>query len=158
MEFWRIIWEWKFWKLKFGKLKFWKLNLKNGVLKIKFGTVLILINHSPCVQFEFWDRTYIDRPSSCQFEFEFSSWDRTFINLSSSCQFEFGFWDRTYIDQSLSCQFKFEFLEPYLYRSIIILSVWVWFFGITPISIGHSSCQFNFLYHTYIDRSSFMSV
>ena len=29
-----------------------------------FGTVSILIGHSPCVQFKFWDRTYIDRSSS----------------------------------------------------------------------------------------------
>ena len=41
-----------------------------------------------------------------------------------------------------SCLFEFEFWGLHLYRTVIILSVWVWV-GTAPISIDHSSsCQF----------------
>ena len=43
------------------------------------------------------------------------------------------------------CQFELSFLESHLYQSIIVLSVWVWVFGTTPILIGHSSCRFEIL-------------
>ena len=106
---------------------------------------------------EFWDCTYIDRSSSCQLVFSLS-------------------WNCTYIDWSLSCQFRFELSRPYLYQSVIFLSVCVQFefetapilidhfhislcsvwVGITPISIGHRLVSFSFSFwdRTYIKWSS----
>ena len=34
------------------------------------------------------------------------------------------------------CLYELE-LGPHLYRSVIVLSIWVWVFGIAPISISH---------------------
>ena len=88
-----------------------------------------------------WDRTYIDRSFLCQFELRLHLyrsvivlsilvWVYTYIDRPSSYWFEFSlsFRDCTYINQSFSCQF--EFSGPHLYRSIIVLLVWVWVFGL----------------------------
>ena len=99
------------------------------------------------------DCTYIDRSSSCQLEFRV--WDCTYIDQSFILSVQFEFWGRTHIDWSFPCQF--EFLGPYLYRSVIFLSVCVQFEFSGPHlyrSIDHSYCQFNFRDCTYINRSS----
>ena len=44
-----------------------------------YRSVIYLVNLS------FWGRTYIDRLSSCQFQFKFSSWDHTYIDRSFRC-------------------------------------------------------------------------
>ena len=103
----------------------------------------------------FWDHTYFDRPFSYQFvlslsrdrtyidrSFSVSVWvfqDRTYIDRSFSMSV-WVFRDRTYIDRSFYVsicvfnttpisighfQFQFVFSGPHLYRSVIILSVWV---------------------------------
>ena len=87
------------------------------------------------VSLSFWGRTYIDRPSSCQFEFEFSSWDRTYIDRSLSCQYEFEFSRPHPYRLVIVMSIQFEFSGMHLYRSIIHLVSLV--FGTTPISIGH---------------------
>ena len=123
----------------------------------------ILIGHLSC-QFEFslsfWDHTYIDRPSSCQFVFN-SSWGRTYIDRSSSCQFVFSLsWDHTYINRSSSCQFEIGFWgrtyinQPSSYQFVFSLSL-----GCTYIDRS-SSCQFRFEFQNriYIDRSFFLLV
>ena len=83
-----------------------------------------------------------------------SFWGHTYIDRPSSYQFEFSFWDCTYIDRSSSCRIEFQFLGPHLYQSTIFLPVWVQFelgpylyrsvihfvssvSGTAPISIGH---------------------
>ena len=135
-----------------------------------FGTTPISISHSPCLQFEFWDRTYIDWSFFLSVQFKFgvtpilighchinSVWvGAAPISIGhSSCQF--SFWDRTYINWSLP---------------INLCSVWVGTatisishlsscqfnlgFETSPISIGHSSYQFSLSWgHTYIHRPSF---
>ena len=98
---------------------------------------------------------------------------RSVIHLVS---ISLSFWDHTHIDRSfiaLSVWVQFEYLGSHLYRSVIVLLVWVWVFETVSISINHSlSCQFEFsrshlywsviflsvwvwvfLDHTYIDRS-----
>ena len=117
------------------------------------------------------DQTYIDRPSSYQFEFEFLGPHlyRSVIFLSICVQFElgphlyrsvifmsvqFGFWGHTYINRSSSYQFNSVWvLGPHLYQSVIFLLVQLEF-RTAPILIGHSSCQFNFRDCTYINLSS----
>ena len=95
----------------------------------------------------------------------------TYIDRLSSYRFSlvWVFQDRTYIDPSFILLVQFS--GPHLYQSVIILSIWVWVFGVvpisisylpissvqfeffrtTPISIDHSSYQFSFWGHTYIN-------
>ena len=82
---------------------------------------------SVCVSGPHLYRSVIRRVSLCR--------DRTYIDRSSSYQFEFKLRPHPYrsiIHRFLSVQF----LGPHLYRSVIILSIWVWV-GAAPISIGH---------------------
>ena len=114
----------------------------------------------------------------CLIKLSLGFWGCTYIDWSLFFQFEFVFnssWDRTYIDRSFFMSVLLEFLRSYLYRSSIVLSIWVWVFGsapilishcfvslilcsvqvgTAPISIGHFSCQFclSFWDCTYIDR------
>ena len=75
------------------------------------------------VQFEvFWDRTYIDRSSSYRF---------------SSVQFEFFRTAPISIGHLSISSIQFEFVGLHLYRSVIVLLVWVWVSGVAPISICH---------------------
>ena len=124
-----------------------------SLCSIRVGTTPILIDHSPC-QCSFWDRTYIDRSSSCHFEFGFLGLHpyQSAIFLSSYVRFQFL---GPYLYQSIivmSVQFEFLGLHlywstiflsvcvqfesgPHLYRSVIVMSVWVP--GAAPISIDH---------------------
>ena len=72
-------------------------------------TAPISIDHVP-IAFMFSsirDRTYIDRPSSYHLVCLSLSQDNTYINRSSSCQFEFNLSrDRTYIDRPCSYHFS----------------------------------------------------
>ena len=92
------------------------------------------------VSLSFWGRTYIDRPSSCQFEFEFSSWDRTYIDRLSSCQFRSICVFRTILISIGHCLVN------------LSLSFQV---GTAPISIDHClvSMSLSFRDHTHIDWS-----
>ena len=56
------------------------------------------------------------------------------------------------IDRPSPCHVS-QFLGPHLYRSVIIVSVWV---GAAPISIGHHLVRLGFCFRdrTYIDRPS----
>ena len=91
----------------------------------------------------FWDRTYIDRSLSCQFE----SGPHLYPSaIFLSVQFESG--PRLY-DRSLSVQFE---SGPHLYRSAISLSCQS-VSGTAPISIGHYRVILS-RGRTYIDRPS----
>ena len=90
----------------------------------------------------FWGRTYINQPSSCQFEFEFLG-----PHLYRSVIFRVSLSIRgcTYIDRSFLTSVQFEFLGSHVYQLVIchVIFVLVWAFGTAPISISHSSsCQF----------------
>ena len=122
------------------------------------------INRSSSYQFDFslslsQDSPCIDRSSSCLFEFE----SGPHLYRSVIHPVSLSFWGHTYINQSFSCQFEFEFSGLHLYRSIIfrvslnirgrtyidrsfLISAQFEFFGIAPISIGHSSSRFEFLF------------
>ena len=108
-------------------------------LSFRVGTAPISIDRSS-YQFQFSSsrgRTYIDRPSSYQFEFEFSSWDRTYINRS------FSFIVLVRVGAA----------PISINHHLVSLSLWV---ETAPISIGHSFCQFQFSSSwdcTYIDWS-----
>ena len=87
----------------------------------------------------FWDRTYIDQPSSYQFVFSLSfettpiSIDHYLVNLSLSFR-------TTLISIGhLSCRFEFSLSLNFFYCTYInrSFSMSVWVFGTTPISIGH---------------------
>ena len=108
------------------------------------SVIISLFSCSDCLvsSVKVWGHTYIDRQSSYQFVFS-SSWDHTYINQSYSCRFEF--------ESGL-----------HLYRSIIVLSVWVWIsvFRTAPISIGHRLIRLSLSSwdRTYIDQSFILSV
>ena len=67
----------------------------------KLRTTPISIDHF-CVSLTFWGRTYIDRPSSYQFEFEFFKLGTAPISISYF-RVSLSFWGCTYIDRSSSC-------------------------------------------------------
>ena len=68
-----------------------------------------------------------------------------------------SFRDRNHIDRSSFVSVGVFKVAPISigHHPTSLCLVWV---GTTPISIGHSSCQFSFWSRTYIDRSSSMSV
>jgi len=88
----------------------------------------------------YWSIIYLSYP----FEFEFLGPHiyRSAIFLSVCIQFEFL---GPHLYQSIIDLVNLvRVLGPHLYWSVIILSIWVWVFGIKPISIGHSSCHYQF--------------
>ena len=77
---------------------------------------------SPChTSLCFWDRTYIDRSLSCQFESGPHLYQSV---ISLSCQFEFSLsWGRNHIDRPFSYQFVFSLSRDrtHIDRSFILL-------------------------------------
>ena len=112
------------------------------------------------VSLSFWGRTYIDRPSSCQFEFEFSSWDRTYIDRLSSCQFRSICVFRTILISighclvNLSLSFQVGTAPISIGHCLVNLSL-SFQVGTAPISIDHClvSMSLSFRDHTHIDWS-----
>ena len=137
-------------KLSFGIAPISIDHLPVSLCSVRVTTTHISICHSSC-HFSFQDRTYIDRSSSCQFQFLGPYLYRSIIVLSVSvfgtapisidhCLINSGlsFRDHTYINRSSSYQFVFSSsLGPHLYRSITVLSVWVSVFETTHISTDH---------------------
>ena len=85
-----------------------------------FRTAPISISHCHVSSVSSWDRTYIDRSLSCQFESRPHPY-RSAIFLSFACSFWVGTIPIS-IGHSSFCLFKFESV-PHLYRSIIFMSV-----------------------------------
>ena len=85
-----------------------------------FRTAPISISHCHVSSVSSWDRTYIDRSLSCQFESRPHPY-RSIIFLSFACSFWVGTVPIS-IGHSSFCLFKFESV-PHLYRSIIFMSV-----------------------------------
>ena len=147
-------------------------------LSLSFRDRTYIDRSSPCqsklsLSFFFWTA-----PISIGHSFSMLVWVQLkflfHVNLSSVWVFQ----DRTYIDQSFIClvnsvwvraapisidhfpiSLSFE-TAPILIGHSFFLSVWVEFFGVTPVSINHRLVilSLSFWDHTYIDRSFILSV
>ena len=106
-----------------------------GAVPISFGHLLISLS------FRVGTIPISIGHSSCQFQFEFSSWDRTYIDRSFVVSVWVGAAPISISHLPISLSFRV---------------------GTVPVSIGHSSRQFQFEFssrdRTYIDRSFVMSV
>ena len=140
-------------------------------MRLSRGCIYIDRSFIMSIQLEFWDRTYINRSSSCQLEFA-SLGSYLYQSIIHLVSISLSFWDRTYIDQSFIKSIQLEFWDcTYISRSS---SVSIWVFEAAPISIGYfpislSSVRvlgphlyrsiifrvsLSFRGHTYIDRLS----
>ena len=157
-----------------GPYLYWSVIHSILSILVSFGTVPISIGHSFIVlSVQFESRLHLYRLAiflsvqfssiwvfffttpitishfSCQYEVEFLETTHISINhlfIVLSVQFELGshlYWSVTFLSVQFNSSFFF-WDHTYINKSFILSCMFCLSFGTTPISTGHSSCQFEF--------------